>query len=245
MRERNRCMHRQYQNVGHNGGAIRHFHQIQIPGVTLTRNDKPYIGFANFMGNDVCKKNLNQMLTISEHKENLLKSLNDLNKISPPNSKLLIMGLVDGRVLWNLNSEREHPLKVKYKNVYAFLTCNDANPCQTWLTLNETIRNQCSFRAEELSNTTEKIVKEHKFENIELAYAPFNLTKGYEECRRRGVPYHNLIEEVDGFHQSQFGHEIQSIVLFREMLQNNPSWIGEINPFNNEIERLFKNQGGH
>src|SRR6185295_13964568 len=44
MRERNRCVHRQYQNIGYNGGKMSDF-SAQIRGLSMSRDSKPFLAF--------------------------------------------------------------------------------------------------------------------------------------------------------------------------------------------------------
>jgi hypothetical protein len=56
----------------------------------------------------------------------LEEGLKELDKISPPNSKVLVHGLVDGRILWREMGHRKHPLGPTYGQIYNFLDCTDA-----------------------------------------------------------------------------------------------------------------------
>lgn len=197
MRERNRCNHRQYQNIGFNGGKMSDF-MGQIRGLSMSRDSKPYIAFASYIGNDVCKRSLDMMTKPEDSERDLLRALNELDKISPKGSKIMVTGMVDGRILWEEMGHRKHPFGVPYKNVYNFLDCTDANPCKTWLTSNDTLREAASKRAEELSATSQRVIKERgrSFQNIEVDYTHFPLKEALEEARRRGIGAHKLIEEV-------------------------------------------------
>lgn len=96
LRNRNLCNHRDYQNVAFNGATMKSLHEIQIPGADISRNRKPYLAAISFIGNDVCKKSLDEMTTPEEFGKDLRKSLDILEEISPRGSKVLVLGLVDG-----------------------------------------------------------------------------------------------------------------------------------------------------
>ena len=55
--------------------------------------------------------------------QNTLNSLEYLNKTLPPNSYVVFIGVVDGRILYNTLSNERHPLGATYKEVYNFLNC--------------------------------------------------------------------------------------------------------------------------
>jgi acyloxyacyl hydrolase len=133
MRNRNLCNHRDYQNVGFNGGSMRHLVSNQIKGVSIRPTNKPYLAFITYIGNDVCKPELERMTTTEEYQKQLIEGLEELDKISPSNSKILVTGLVDGRILWREMSHRKHPFGSTYRQVYNFLDCTDANTCKFFL----------------------------------------------------------------------------------------------------------------
>jgi len=224
-----------------------HFLADQIPGLSLSPSSKPFLGFASFIGNDVCKSTLEGMTTPQEYESNLLRALESLDRISPPNSKLMVTGLVDGTILWGEMANRRHPLGVPYKNVYNFLDCTDANTCKTWLSSNDTRRQLTTIRAMELSKVAEKFIRERgrTYKNIEVAYMDFPLKEAVEDVRRRGLSPSVLIEEVDGFHPSHTGHKFFGEHLWKHLTTNYPHWIGPINPNNELIKLRFGNQGGH
>ncbi|EFC43244.1 acyloxyacyl hydrolase-like protein [Naegleria gruberi] len=245
MRQRNLCMHRQYQNVGHNGGKIENFLSDQIPGLSMTPNSLPYLGFLAYIGNDVCKDELSEMTTTDQYYERLISGLNVLDKRSPPNSKLLLMGLVDGRILFNQMHNRTHPLGCTYEGLYNFLSCSGANPCPTWLTSNATRRNAASQRAQDLSMVAKKVSETVKLQNIELGYMDFPLDKMLDYCAKNNIPPYLLIEAFDGFHTSiNFADKIEAGIIWDWLTINKPQWIGPINSYNTQIQQVFGNQGG-
>eukprot|EP00003_Mantamonas_plastica_P026881 TRINITY_DN5635_c0_g1_i2.p2 TRINITY_DN5635_c0_g1~~TRINITY_DN5635_c0_g1_i2.p2 ORF type:complete len:253 (+),score=96.88 TRINITY_DN5635_c0_g1_i2:831-1589(+) len=96
MRKRNRCNHRDYQNVGHNGAAAK----AMVGQVELLETDptaKPVLIFVAYIGNDVCSDTLEGMTTVEEFTERMLAGLAALDKKVPKGSHYVAMGLVDGR----------------------------------------------------------------------------------------------------------------------------------------------------
>jgi acyloxyacyl hydrolase len=130
MRQRNRCNHRQYQNIGFNGGRMNDL-RGQLRGLSISKDSKPFIAFVSYIGNDVCKRELEQMTKPEDYQRQLIEGLADLDKAAPKGSKVIVTGLVDGRILFREMGHRKHPLGVTYKNVYDFLDCTDANPVLT------------------------------------------------------------------------------------------------------------------
>ena len=249
LRRRNLCNHRQYQNVGYNGGRMNDL-SAQIRGLSLNSNSKPFIGIVNYIGNDLCKASAEMITTDADYLMQLKRGLDELEAISPPGSKLLIMGLVDGRILWKEMADRRHPGfvdGVPYANVYRFLDCTNANPCRTWLTVNATLREFTSRRGDELSRVAERFVMENhgNYKNIEIAFIRFPLDAAIEELRRRGRSPHELIEPVDGFHPSLYGHTVFGELIWKHILEKHPTWLGPVNPNNADIQRLFGDQGNH
>jgi len=244
MKSRNKCNHRDYQNIGHNGGRMRSLvEQIKALGKT----DKPYLAFVHYIGNDVCGDNLGHMTKPAELETQMNAGLQLLDTVAKPNTKVFFVGMVDGRVLWEVMSNLIHPLGVPYRNVYQFLTCSNANPCWTWLNTNETVRNATSFRAAELSETISRIVTQSKgkYKNLELAYKEFPLPEALEYAKKQGIPLAKLIEPMDGFHPSHLGHNIFAELIW-EYLQNNlPHFIGPFNDNNSKIAQIFGDQGGY
>ena len=54
-----------------------------------------------------------------------------------------------------------------------------------------------------------------------------------------------LIEPSDGFHMNQIANALAADSIWEIMLAEKPQWLGKINPFNEEIIKIFGNQGGY
>lgn len=101
-----------YQNIGVNGAKAK-----DIPfnnGLTMKRNqtiDKPALVSVALLGNDVCKNGYPAgMTSVDSFYESSLNTLKMLDKQLPAGSFVTMMGLVDGRVLFNAMHDRIHPL---------------------------------------------------------------------------------------------------------------------------------------
>lgn len=55
----------------------------------------------------------------------LPNSIQVLDKKLPPESDVLLVGLVDGRAMWDNLNFRQHPLGATYEEVYNCLSCNE------------------------------------------------------------------------------------------------------------------------
>ena len=75
--------------------------------------------------------------------------------LSPPPSLSFSLspGLVDGRILWDINHAREYPLgDITYADWFNWLNCLDISYCYGWLNDDPTVRNAATQRADELND---------------------------------------------------------------------------------------------
>lgn len=190
------------------------------------------------------------MTTPKEMFSNVMQALRYLDSRLPNSSHVILTGLVDGRFLWDNLHNRYHPLgqlnrDVTYSQLYSFLNCLQVSPCSGWLTANETLRNLTSERALQLSNVLKEITRTQKFANFDVFYMDFPLKQTAEEWHRMGGEPWQLIEPVDGFHPSQIAAALGTSVTWQKALREWPQVLGKENPFNDQIEAIFKDQGGH
>jgi len=54
-----------------------------------------------------------------------------------------------------------------------------------------------------------------------------------------------LIEPIDGFHPSQIANGLIGAYFWEQLSQENPTFLGPLNPNNERIKSLFGNQGGY
>ncbi|KAM9575405.1 acyloxyacyl hydrolase [Guaruba guarouba] len=199
-----------------------------------------------------CRNNdtLASMTTPKEMLSNVMQALQYLDTRLPNGSHVILTGLVDGRFLWDNLHDRYHPLghlnrDITYSQLYSFLDCLQMSPCRGWMTPNETLRNLTSERALQLSNVLKEIARSEKFANFDIFYMDFPLRQTAEKWRRMGGEPWQLIEPVDGFHPSQIAAALGTSITWQKALQEWPQVLGKENPFNDEIEAIFKDQGGH
>ncbi|KAM4689407.1 acyloxyacyl hydrolase [Discoglossus pictus] len=253
LREWNRCNHRDYQNISKNGASSANLIEFLK---SLARNqtlDKPAVVFYAMIGNDVCNTHadtLSRMTTPQEMFTNVMTALELLDSQLPSGSHVVLVGLADGRILWDSLHNRYHPLgqlnkDVTYIQLYSFLSCLKSNPCEGWMNKNETLRNLTTERAEQLSNVLKEIASSKTFNNFDVFYSEHIYTKVMAEWTRLGGEPWELIEPVDGFHPSQIASAVGADIIWKEALQMWPDLFGKENPHNEEIIARFGDQGGH
>ena len=54
-----------------------------------------------------------------------------------------------------------------------------------------------------------------------------------------------MIEPVDGFHMNQIANALTADEFWDTLMSERPDWVGPINQFNGDIEKIFGNQGGY
>jgi len=249
MLQRNRCMFRDFQNIGVNGARTG---AMAPPGIitSMSRNqsDLPALVVYALIGNDVChpENTTSVYTTPAEFKTNVLNALNYLEQNLPNNSHVVFIGLVDGKALWDTMHNRTHPLGCTYEELYNFLNCLQISPCWGWLNSNKTIRDETQHRAFELNEVYRQIIANYTFSKFDMAYFPFPAIKIYDIWHNKyGGEAWQLIEPSDGFHPNQYANALAGYVLFEEILTKFPDMIGPINPNNAAITSMFGNQGGY
>jgi len=248
MFQRNRCNHREYQNIAVNGAGSGKLAGI-VP--TVARNpttDFPALTFYATIGDDVCSQHqdMDHMTTPQEFYTNVMKALLYLDSgVLPTGSHVVFVGLVDARILWNSLHNTLNPVGRTYEEIYSYLACLGVNPCWQWLNPNSTLRDMASARAAALSAVFNDIINNATFSHFDMAYVAFPLEEIIELWTKNGGKVSQLIEPVDGFHPSQIGHYLSAQYMWTWLLQNQPSFVGDSNPYNSIIQTLFGDQGGY
>ncbi|KAJ1062743.1 hypothetical protein AB1E18_003302 [Capra hircus] len=253
LRKRNRCNHRDYQNISKNGASSQNLERFIE---SLSRNqllDYPAIVIYAMIGNDVCSGHIDPlpaMTTPEKLYSKVMQTLQYLNSHLPNGSHVILYGLPDGRFLWDHLHDRYHPLgqlnkDVTYAHFYSFLNCLQVSPCRSWMSSNKTLRTLTSERAEQLSKTLKKIATSQKFTNFDLFYLDFDFQEITEEWQKKGGQPWQLIEPVDGFHPNEVVSQLLADRFWKKMQHQWPHVLGKENPFNPQIEEVFGDQGGH
>eukprot|EP00211_Chloroparvula_japonica_P001452 CAMPEP_0119128880 /NCGR_PEP_ID=MMETSP1310-20130426/6848_1 /TAXON_ID=464262 /ORGANISM="Genus nov. species nov., Strain RCC2339" /LENGTH=560 /DNA_ID=CAMNT_0007119253 /DNA_START=83 /DNA_END=1762 /DNA_ORIENTATION=+ len=241
MRNRNLCMHRDYQNLSVSGAdSGLAYGNVKVLARNQTR-DQPVTFFYAMIGDDICDHGSEEgWSTPQEFRVNVLKTLSFLNETLPPESSVILIGLVNGEVLWDVLSEHEYPLQdITYANWWDWLNCLDISYCWGWLNSNATIRHDATVRANELTQQLRNIVATVQFSNFDMAFYDYPLVEVLARWKLTGRPLWELIEPFDGLHLSQVGNALANDALWEKIAVEHPTWIGTVNPHNAEIRNRF------
>lgn len=248
LRERNRCNHRDYENVsvngarsssiaGHNKNATRRNQQF----------DHPALVFVALFGNDVCNPHPepSHMTTPAEFRANAVEILEFLESILPIGSHVVLIGNEHGE-MWADHSQRMHPaLNVTYADLWTFMDCLQANPCYAWLNANASYRELAIQLAAEQSSQFADIVATMTFRNFDMAYVENPDLINQQAWVAAGGDSFDLYEWVDGGHPSSLQQAMTAEYMWNYLLSKRPNFLGEVNPQNSLIEKLFGDQGGY
>ena len=248
LRQANRCSHRDYHNVGVNGGSSRNMGPNGGIIDSLVRdqaNDHPVILNYALIGNDVCGSNPSRMTSVEDFEKNTIEVLDYMDTKLPAGSQVLLGGLVDGRVLYDTMAELMHPAGMKYKEFYSFLNCLETSPCAGWMNTDKAIRDATTTRARELSNVYSTIIAKKSYRNFNMTYIPTMelFQEVVDAWTAQGRPAQQLIEGLDGFHPSTTSQSLLADKVWNYALSRGLSV--PVNPNNAKIEALFGNQGGY
>jgi acyloxyacyl hydrolase len=243
---RNACNHRDFQNVGVNGARSTAALSLIDSAARDQENDHPALVIFSLIGNDVCNGHpgTSRMTPPATFRNMVTQSLEALDKKLPKGSFVVLVGLVDGRVLFNTMHARQHPIGNTYEEVYGYLNCNTCNPCHGWLNSNETLRNETTTWAKGLNDVYRDILQKEKYQHFTMNYFNPDFAAVIEQYVAAGGDAGDVIEPSDGFHPSQTGNELFSAQLWNWLEQEFPQALGAENPNNNEIMKLFPGQGG-
>eukprot|EP00331_Platyophrya_macrostoma_P021006 CAMPEP_0176466518 /NCGR_PEP_ID=MMETSP0127-20121128/37936_1 /TAXON_ID=938130 /ORGANISM="Platyophrya macrostoma, Strain WH" /LENGTH=374 /DNA_ID=CAMNT_0017859693 /DNA_START=511 /DNA_END=1635 /DNA_ORIENTATION=+ len=245
LRDRNRCNHRDYQNIGVNGAKVS---DTASNVQTLRRNqttDHPMLMIMELVGNDVCS-GPGGFTDPNAFKQGVLDRLNYFDEILPPGSHVLMFGLVNGSFLYNHLHNETHPLGVTYKEFYSYLNCLDANPCPGWLTSDDNSRQMTTDAAMALNAKYREIMAEGRtYKNFDYAYYEFPVVEIMDSWIAKGGKATDLMEGVDGFHSNQLFNALIADWGWKRLQEDLPHWLGETNPNNDKIIEMFGDQGGY
>lgn len=164
------------------------------------------------IGNDVCSSRTTSRTTPDEYHDNFLKTIMDLDSRLPKGTKVVLVGLVDGRVLYNSMHDLIHPIgktnnDVTYEAFYDYLNCLEVSPCAGWMNSNQTIRDNLSATSAAMREKLPLIIQETrgKLKNLQVFYLGDVLDNAINEYISLGGKGSDLIEPSDGFHPNQLG----------------------------------------
>ncbi|MES1912968.1 MAG: hypothetical protein MHM6MM_005208 [Cercozoa sp. M6MM] len=246
MLKRNRCIRGDYHNWSVNGAKS----TAWIPGVGAfrsfrrRRDDEPLLMFTAFVGNDVCnarsvhaKDPKSTMTSEADFEARLREGLAHLDATLPPGSKVVVLPLAEGTVLYDSMAEEMHPLGMKYKDFYDFLNCMHDNPCSGWLTSKAKVRQATQEHADALSAVAVRVVEAlaPRMLNIDVfAVRPGWVQRAFDLY---DGPHSDLVDPIDGFHPSNTGLSLIADVVWADVVR----WglLPPENPHNDAIVQLF------
>lgn len=239
MRERDRCVHNDFQNVGVNGA--RSSSMADHVMFAMRRNplvDRPALAILALIGNDVCNGHpgMGHMTKPDDFRTNVLTILDHLNSTLPRGSTVLTIGLADGLLLYDTMHNLTHPLGVAYEDVYRYLICQGLTPCYGWMNPNATMRSLTQRRADALSAVYPEIAKSQSYANFDIVNYNIPWKQLMEQYVAAGGQARDLIEPVDGFHPSQLAQNLAAAQLWQWLEKEHPSVLPPTNPHNAAID---------
>ncbi|KAJ3436687.1 acyloxyacyl hydrolase [Anaeramoeba flamelloides] len=250
MRKRNRCNHRNYQNIAVNGMESYHISDLLRTSITKSQElaNYPTITFLEIIGNDICAaREVKDFVTEKQFRANLIPFLDELDKTVAPGSKLIFVGMVRGSILFDTLHSHIHPIghDIDYAKFYEYLKCQDVSPCPMWMTTNDTHRSEADKLGLRLDSVYKELAHSYSANNYEIGYLDFPLQDTIDYFIENDLPISDLIEPVDGFHPSQNGQALIAKFLWKNLNIKYPHFVPEENPYNDQIEEIFKDQGGY
>ncbi|XP_076449444.1 acyloxyacyl hydrolase-like [Babylonia areolata] len=257
LRNRNRCNHKDYQNIAVNGAdSSSMVSRIMDSLARDQEKDQPMVVIYALVGNDVCNGHVDDtfahMTTPKEMRTNVEKTLQYLDTKLPANSTVFLVGLADGRVLYDSLKDRIHPIgrywkTFTYAQFYDYFNCLQVTPCCGWMNTNETVRNMTAERAFALSAVLEDMAKQNRssYTHFQLFYMGNPINQAIKLWTAKGGQTWQLLEPVDGFHSNQYGQALTAEAMWTEAERLAPGVFGPPNPRNPDISRLFGDQGAY
>lgn len=175
LRDRNRCNHNDFQNVGVNGARMTSSNGLVDALARDQVNDNPVLLWLSLIGNDVCNghEGFDHMTKPDDFYNAAMESLNKLDTMLPANSYVVSLALFDGELLYDTMHAKQHPIGTKYSTLYDYLNCMTVSPCWGWLNSNGTDRRMTTHISNELNRVYSNISKTSSFKNFKyIYYAP-------------------------------------------------------------------------
>jgi len=249
MRDRNLCVHRDYQNLAFNGARSGTAYENSVNMTRDEGNDKPVLLIYAEFGNDICRSDHgipSEMTPVDEFTDAVLEYLSYLDTRLPSNSHVVLVGLVNGTYLYDILKGRLHPIgelnqDVTYDDLYNWFSCMQT-VCPGWTNTNVTQQEITTDHAMALSDALMQIADTAAYSRFDVHYVDCPLEEAIAEWT--GERW-QLIEPVDGLHPSKYGQDLFASVLWDLMQDKFPEIFEPINPNNDRITELFGDQGGH
>eukprot|EP01116_Phalansterium_solitarium_P008550 TRINITY_DN22476_c0_g1_i1.p1 TRINITY_DN22476_c0_g1~~TRINITY_DN22476_c0_g1_i1.p1 ORF type:complete len:599 (-),score=181.25 TRINITY_DN22476_c0_g1_i1:127-1887(-) len=247
MRQDNLCVHRDYQNQAVSGARSGAMANDIVKTLKRNHTDHPVFAVYALIGNDVCDWRASYT-PLDEFYKNVLTALSYLDTVLNPGSHVAILGLVDGRILYDTMGDRVHPLgalhgNVLYSDFYDMMNCLQISPCFGWMNTDAAIRNETSAWAAQLNNVYKQLIANNTFRNFDVTYFDCPMQEVIDLWASMGGVAHDLIELVDGFHPNQIAEWLTTEVMWPKYVK--AGLVPAANPNNAKILSLFGDQGGY
>jgi acyloxyacyl hydrolase len=215
--------------------------------------DKPAIVVYSMVGNDVCngmEDTVAHMTSVEEFHTNVLSTLDFLQGTLPAGSHVILVGLIDGSLIYKAMAQRLHPLgllkqDLTYADVYDWFNCMEIGPCHGWMSRNATLRAITTAHAQRLSKVLMTIAEKQRFTRFDVHYMPNPFQQVIDRWVAKGGQLWQLIEPVDSLHPTQVTQAMIAESMWTHLEQHYPHVLGPVNERNERIAQLFGDQGGH
>ncbi|CAF0849295.1 unnamed protein product [Brachionus calyciflorus] len=195
---------------------------------------------------------LNHMTKPNVFYENIVEILGYLDTVLPNGSHVMLTGLANGSVLYESLKNRIYPLgrvrnDINYGDMYTYLSCLQLNYLNNngWMIKNATLRQLTTDYAMMLSGLVKNITLTKSYKNFDMAYTDVPILKLLEIWESMGGEDWQVIEPIDGFHINQNGNYLMADIYWDILQKEHPEWLGETNKYNQQIKKIFGDQGGH
>jgi len=243
LRDRNRCNHNDFQNIGVNGARMTSSSGLVDALSRRPEVDHPVMLWMSLIGNDVCNGHAGtgSMTTPEQFRASAMESLNALDATLPAGSYVISLALFNGELLYDTMHDQQHPIGPSYSQVYDWLNCMQESPCWGWLNSDPAARQMATDRATQLNAVYTDISTTETFKNFKYIYYTGEYLDLFNEYAKvmgeAALP--NLIEKGDGFHPSQAANALFAQKFFAWLEKAHPEALGPINPHNAEIDKMF------
>lgn len=246
--QRNRCNHRDYQNISRNGARCTSTYRDLLPTVgRASATDHPSLVLYSMLANDVCngRNGTGSMTPPGEFHTYVTNTLVHLNTILAPGSTVVLVGLIHGELMWDSMFDQLHVIGTTYGHLWDFLACLEETACWGWLNGDPYWRQATSNHAESLRAVLRDIASTQKYANFNVVYLEHPDREYHRDYENSGYDAYDLYEVMDGGHPSVTGEILMGEYIWRILERDFPAAVGPVNPNNAVIQSLFGDQGGY
>lgn len=197
LRQRNRCNHNDFQNIGVNGARITSSMKLVDSMGRDQTLDQPALVWLALIGNDVCNGHagFDHMTKPDDFYTSAMATLNAIDTIVPKGSHVVALALFDGELLYDTMHAEQHPVGTTYEAFYDLMNCEGENPCWGWLNSDRVVRANTTKISNSLIDVYQNISDTASFKNFEFIFYSPNWVTLFSDYARAGYPLTNLIGE--------------------------------------------------